>query len=105
MSETLQSLLHNPIFLIAVVAIVLIIFFLIIWMVLRARPGKGKNEAALRAELVEMEREHQFAAAAEQVPYMREAAAVAHEAAQAFREYLGLPLLARISAPPRSLPN
>jgi len=94
MSETLQSLLHNPIFLIAVVAIVLIIFFLIIWLVLRARPGKGKNEAALRAELVEMEREHQFAAAAEQVPYMREAAAVAHEAAHAFRDYLGLPLLA-----------
>ncbi|HJQ25838.1 MAG TPA: GAF domain-containing protein [Blastocatellia bacterium] len=92
MPEQLQSLLRNPIFLIAVVAIVLLVLALIIWLL--ARRGKGKREDNLRAELVEMEREHQFAAAADQLPFMRDARAAAEEIAQAFREYLGLPLVA-----------
>ena len=92
MPETLQSLLRNPIFLIAVLAIVLLVFALIIWLLVRR--GKDKREADLRAELVEMEREHQFAAAADQLPFLRDAAAAAQEVAQTFREYLGLPLVA-----------
>src|SRR5205085_5280093 len=90
--ETLQSLLRNPIFLIAVLAIVLLVFALLIWLLVRR--GKGKREADLRAELVEMEREHQFAAAADQLPFLRDAAAAAQEVAQTFREYLGLSLVA-----------
>jgi GAF domain-containing protein len=92
MPETLQNLLRNPIFLIAVLAIVLLVFALIIWLLMRR--GKGNREAGLRAELVEMEREHQFAAAADQLPFLRDAAAAAQEVAQTFREYLGLPLVA-----------
>src|SRR5581483_844427 len=92
MPEQLQSLLRNPFFLIAVVALVLLVLALIIWLLMRR--GKGKGDDDLRAELVEMEREHQFTAAADQLPFLRDAGAAAEEISQAFREYLGLPLVA-----------
>jgi GAF domain-containing protein len=94
MRETLQSLLHNPIFLIVALIIAFILLLIVVLLLVRSQRGKGKREDHLRAELVEMEREHQFAAAAEQMPFTRDAAAAALEASQVFREYLGLPLLA-----------
>ncbi|MEN3332123.1 MAG: hypothetical protein V7641_1488 [Blastocatellia bacterium] len=91
--EMLQGLLHNPI--IIAIAILSVLFItIIILLLVRSRRGTGEREDHVRAELVEMEREHQFAAAAEQVPFARAAAAAAQEAAQVFREHIGLPVLA-----------
>src|ERR1043165_3428641 len=92
--ETLQNLLRNP-FAIAIVLIVLLILFaLVIWLLMRSRRGGGTSEEQMRAELVEMEREHQFAAATEQMPFARDAATVAQEAANLLRDYVSLPVLA-----------
>ncbi|HKP14043.1 MAG TPA: GAF domain-containing protein, partial [Blastocatellia bacterium] len=92
--ETLQNLLHNPVFLIIAIVIIAALFGLVLWLLFRSRRGASERDEHMRAELVEMEREHQFAAAAEQMPFAREAAAAAQEAAQLFREYAGLPVLA-----------
>src|SRR5436853_7209232 len=92
--ETLQNLLHNPLFLIIAIVIIAVLLGLVLWLLFRSRRGASKREDHLRGELVEMEREHQFAAAAEHMPYLRESAAAANEAAQLFREYIGLPVLA-----------
>jgi hypothetical protein len=92
--ESLQNWLHNPLILIAAILIVAILLGLVLWLLFRSRRGAGEREEHLRAELVEMEREHQFAAATEHMPYAREAVAAANEAAQLFREYIGLPVLA-----------
>lgn len=92
--ETLQKLFSNPIVLIALLVIAVALFVIVILLLLRSRRGTGEREEHLRAELVEMEREHQFAAAAEQLPFARDAAAAAHEVAEVFREYISLPVLA-----------
>jgi GAF domain-containing protein len=92
--ETLQKLLSNPYLLIPALVIAIVLFLLVIWLLVRSRRGAGEREDHVRAELVEMEREHQFAAAIEQMPFARAAAAAAQEAAQVFREYLGFPVLA-----------
>jgi GAF domain-containing protein len=92
--ETLQNLLRNP-YAIAIALIVLIILFaIVVWLLMRSRRGGGTSEEQVRAELVEMEREHQFVAATEQMPFARDAATVAQEAAQLLREYVSLPVLA-----------
>ena len=91
--ETLNSLLHSPL-LYAVAAGFLLIIAIVIWLIVRSRRGDDKHEDSLRAELVEMERENQFIAAAEQMPYSRDVTEAATEAGNIFREYLGLPLLA-----------
>ena len=41
-----------------------------------------------------MERENQFSAAADQMPYLKDAGAAASETAILFREYLSMPVLA-----------
>ena len=92
--ETFQSLLHNPYVLIIAFVVLVIPFLIIIWVLMRSRRGGGEREEQLRAELVEMEREHQFAAATEQMPFARDAATVAQEAAQILRDYVSLPVLA-----------
>jgi GAF domain-containing protein len=92
--ETLQKLFSNPIVLIALLVIAVALFVIVIWLLLRSRRGAGEREEQVRAELVEMEREHQFAAAAEQLPFARDAAAAAREVAEVFREYISLLVLA-----------
>src|SRR5438128_1632037 len=92
--ETLQRFLSTPYILIPALVIAIVLFLIIVWLLVRSRRGAGEREEHVRAELVEMEREHQFAAAAEQMPFARAAAAAAQEAAQVFREYIGLPVLA-----------
>src|ERR1700754_1705934 len=94
MRETLQSLLRNPYFLIIALVIAAILFVIVILLLLRSRRGRGEREEHWRAEMVELERENQFAAATEQMPFARETAAVANEVAHLFQEYVGLPLLA-----------
>lgn len=94
MRETLQSLLQKPLFLIIALVIAAVLFIIVILLLLRSRRGKGEREDVWRAEMVEMERENQFAAAAEQMPFSRDAAAIGREAAHIFQEYIGLPLLA-----------
>src|SRR5690349_18865935 len=92
--ERLQNLLHNTLFLIIAIVIIAVLLGLVLWLLLRSRRGASEREEHMRAELVEMEREHQSVAAAEHMPYLRDAAAAANEAAQLFREYIGLPVIA-----------
>src|ERR1041385_4339034 len=92
--ESTQSLLNNPTAIAIAVLAGLILIALVIFFILRSRRGKGKNEGRIQSELVEMERENQFAAAAEQMPYFKDAGAAARETAILFREYLSMPILA-----------
>src|SRR5437868_15502675 len=90
-----RETLHNPIVIIIAIALLSLLFItIVILLLVRSRRGAGEREDHMRAELVEMEREHQFADAAEQLPFARNAAAAAQEAAQVYREYIGLPVLA-----------
>src|SRR5215813_1414693 len=94
MRETLQSLLQKPLFLIIALVIAAVLFIIVILLLLRSRRGKGEREDLWRAEMVELERENQFAAATEQMPFARDADTIGREAAHVFQEFIGLPLLA-----------
>ncbi|HEX8186168.1 MAG TPA: GAF domain-containing protein, partial [Blastocatellia bacterium] len=88
-----ESFLQNStVIIIAVVAIIIIALGLFLF--LRQRRNKRADELRVRSELIAMERENQFAAAADHVPYSRDPRAIATEMAAMFREYLGVPVLA-----------
>jgi GAF domain-containing protein len=92
--ESTRSLLDNPTAITIAALVALALIALIVFLILRSRRGKGESEELIRSGLVEMERENQFAAAAEHMPYFKDAAASARETAILFREYLSMPLLA-----------
>ncbi|HKP84618.1 MAG TPA: GAF domain-containing protein [Blastocatellia bacterium] len=92
--ESTQSLLTNPFVIVIALVVVAVLVGLVVYLILRARPGKGQGEEHLQSRLLEMEREHQFAAAADQMPYFKDAATAGKETAVLFREYLSMPVLA-----------
>lgn len=75
--------------LVALLLIAVIAFFL-----LRSGAGRREREGRMRARLIEMEREAQFAAAADRVPQARKAAELASQLSALFAEYLSIPVLA-----------
>src|SRR6185503_17686067 len=82
-------------FVIAIVVFAAIVLIaLVVYLILRPRRGKGRSEEQIRSELLGMERENQFTAAADQMPYLKDAGAAASETAILFREYLSMPVLA-----------
>jgi GAF domain-containing protein len=89
----IESYLKDPLVLgIAAASIVLVI--IIILLLARRSRHKQKHDAARREQLMAVERERQFAAAAEQVPFRTDATEVANEIAGLFREYLSASVLA-----------
>ncbi|HSB11769.1 MAG TPA: GAF domain-containing protein [Blastocatellia bacterium] len=92
-AELIQMALSmSTVILVAVVALVLIVT--IVFFLLRSGAGKREREARMRARLIEMEREAQFAAAADRVPQARTGAEIASQISALFREYLSIPVLA-----------
>src|ERR1044072_4746686 len=94
--ESTQSPLINPTATVIAITVLSVIFLiaLAVYLISRSRRGKEKSEELVQSGLVEMERENQFAAAAEQMPYFKDAGAAARETAILFREYLSMPVLA-----------
>jgi GAF domain-containing protein len=78
----------------ALVALAVIVLIALVFLFMRSRRGNSQSEEKIRSELFEMERENQFAAAADQMPYLKDAGAAASETAILFREYLSMPVLA-----------
>lgn len=89
-----ESFLNNPIAIAIAVFVAIVLIALVVFLILRSRRGKGRNEEQIRSELFELERENQFTAAADQMPYLKDAGAAANETAILFREYLSMPVLA-----------
>jgi GAF domain-containing protein len=89
-----ESFLQNPTAIGIAVVVAIILIALIIFLSLRQRRNKRDEDKRARSQLVEMERENQFAAAVEQLPYSRDPLAVATEMAAVFREHLSIPVLA-----------
>ncbi len=78
----------------SVVFVAIVLIALVVYLILRPRRGKSRSEEQVRSELLGMERENQFTAAADQMPYLKDAGAAASETAILFREYLSMPVLA-----------
>src|SRR5215216_3269749 len=89
-----ESFLQNPTAIGIAVVVAIILIALIIFLIARRRRDKSDNELRVRSELIAMERENQFAAAADHVRYGRDPNGVASELAQVFREYLETPVIA-----------
>lgn len=89
-----ESFLNNPIAIAIAVFVAIVVIALVVSLILRSRRGQGRNEEQIRSEFIEMERENQFAAAADQMPYLKDPGAAARETAILFREYLSMPVLA-----------
>ncbi|MEK6325755.1 MAG: GAF domain-containing protein [Acidobacteriota bacterium] len=79
-----------------VVAIVVLLLGIALmgFLFMRSNVGRREREARVRERLLEMEREAQFASAAELVPISRQPAEVAAHIAGLFREYMSIPVLA-----------
>ncbi|HST22511.1 MAG TPA: GAF domain-containing protein, partial [Blastocatellia bacterium] len=93
--ESTQGFLNNPIAIAIAVFVAIVLIGLVVFLILRSsRRGKGRSEEHIQSELLGMEREHQFTAAADQMPFLKDAVAAASETAILFREYLSMPVLA-----------
>ncbi len=92
--EMIERYLQDPWALGIAAAVAVILLISIVWLVLRSRKGKSEKESRIREKLVAMERETQFASAAEQTKFQDEPQSVAREIARAFGDYLALPVLA-----------
>src|SRR5215208_7151324 len=93
--ESTQGFLNNPIAIAIAVFAAIVLIGLVVFLILRSsRRGKGRSEEHIQSELLGMEREHQFTAAADQMPFLKDAVAAASETAILFREYLSMPVLA-----------
>ena len=92
--ESAQGFFSDPVTMAIVVFVAIVLIALVVFLILRSRRGKSHSEEQIRSELLGMEREHQFTAATEQMPYMKDSGAAASETAMLFREYLSMPVLA-----------
>ena len=93
--ESTQGFLNNPIAIAIAVFVAIVLIGLVVFLILRSsNRGKSRNEEHIKSELLELEREHQFTAAADQMPFLKDAASAAGETAALFREYLSMPVLA-----------
>jgi GAF domain-containing protein len=89
-----ESFLQSPTAIIIAVIAAIIIVAIIIFLFLRRSSRNREEEARARSKLVALERENQFAAAADHVPYARDPESVANEVSVVFREYLSAPVVA-----------
>jgi GAF domain-containing protein len=92
--ESTQSILTNPFVIVIALVFVAVLAVLAVYFFSRSRRSAGQSEQALQSQLLDMERENQFAAAAEQMPYFTDAETAGRETATLFREYLSMPMLA-----------
>ncbi|MGA9769341.1 MAG: GAF domain-containing protein [Blastocatellia bacterium] len=92
--ESTQGFFNSPIAIAIIVFVAIVVIALVVFLILRQRRGKSVGEEHLRSELLGMEREHQFTAATEHMPYLKDGGAASSEAAMLFREYLSMPVLA-----------
>src|SRR5262249_44897188 len=89
----------NLIYWLVGVGLFLAALVIVIFLILLARRRRQGNESHLRSELVAMERETQFAAAVEQLPYLKNHQEITREIAAIFADYLSMRLLAVYAAP------
>jgi GAF domain-containing protein len=80
-------------FVIALVVLVVAVG-LMVFLFLRSSAQRRKRESRVRERMLEMEREAQFAAAADRVPISRNPADVARQIASLLREYISMSVLA-----------
>ena len=85
---------QNPTAIVIAIVVAIILIGLIIFLFLRQARRKREDDNRVRSQLVAMERENQFAAAVDHIPYARDPKAVASEMALVFREHLSMPVIA-----------
>lgn len=89
-----ESFMQNPTAIAIAIIVAIILIGLIIFLFLQRRRGRREDDSRIRSELVALERENQFAAAADHIPYSRDPKAIADEIAAVFREHLSTPVIA-----------
>jgi len=90
MFAVIQSASSSLVLIIIAAIAVLAVLALIVFLIARWRSGKQVQDARMRERLIEMEREAQFASAADRVPYSRGPQEVASDIASLFREYFSI---------------
>ena len=85
---------QHPLPLIIAAAVALLLIGLLIFILVRLFKRRGDRRVIAQDERVAMEREWQFAAAAEQLSYLRDPLEVAKEISSLMREYLSMNVLA-----------
>jgi GAF domain-containing protein len=91
MSDLMSQYLNNPFVLGAIAFFGVLVILLLVMLVLRARKNRS-DETNVQSKLIAMEREAQFAAAVEQLPYQAAPDELANQIAVLFRDYLSLPV-------------
>ena len=94
MSGVIQFSASSPALIAVAVIVAVLVVALIVFLFVRTSSRKRVQEARMRERLIEMEREAQFAAASDRVPYSREPQEVASHIASLFSEYLSMPVRA-----------
>jgi GAF domain-containing protein len=92
MSDLISKYLSNPFVLGSLAALIVFVSLLVVFLIYRSRRGRNTEDASVRSELVALEREAQFAAAAEQLPYQAAPEKVAEQLAALFKDYLAMPV-------------
>lgn len=94
MSKMAVDLMQMSVTAMIVAGVALLLIVAIILLLARSSGNRRVREARMRARLIEMEREAQFAAAADRVPHSRKAGELASHIARLFNEYLSIRVLA-----------
>jgi GAF domain-containing protein len=92
MSDSIRNYLTNPLVLGIAAAALVIVLLLIIFLVMRSRRGGRAEEDKVRTELVALEKESQFAAAVEQIPFQASPEEIAEQLARVFKDHLAMPV-------------
>jgi GAF domain-containing protein len=77
----------------AVAGVVIIIFGVIAYLIFRSRTRKRGDDRRMQAEFAAIDRETQFAAAAEQIGYQKDPDELTRAISQMFREHLSMPVI------------
>jgi GAF domain-containing protein len=92
MSDFISKYFSNPLILGLAAALIVLVLLIVGFVFLKSRRRKNDEEANVRAELVAMERESQFATASELIQYQAAPEVVATQIAAVFKDYLSLPV-------------
>lgn len=93
-SALIQSSFTNSTTIVIALIVLVLAIGLMVLLFARSSVQKREREGRVRERMLEMEREGQFAAAADRVPISRNAPAVAQQIAQLLQEYLSIEVLA-----------
>jgi GAF domain-containing protein len=93
-SVLIQTILNSSATIVIALVVLVLAVGLMVFLFARSSVQRRGREARVRERMLEMEREGQFASAADRVPISRNPADVAVQIARLLREYLSMPVLA-----------